>query len=265
MIEPVKNRGGRPPQGPKSGKGATLATRITAETREAIEAEAVRTGRSISQVAEMWLEEARKGRADYLSRMGGNTALAAAVETLVEAWRQIEAMIENPNEQRVATSAAWGRLAPLLVPPPFFEGNLHFARAELEFWSRCDKVLNALRAAGPDDQAYQKALEPLIEHDDILSNGKRLADRLADALESRGVRDFDAALAALDQLGPVASPAIAELISTAVAAAATYIELKGKVSERAGYAKLVGEIVAGRLLDPEAYKEPLAAFGRTAK
>jgi hypothetical protein len=38
------------------GKGSNFATRITAETRAALEAEAERTGRSKSQVAEIWLE-----------------------------------------------------------------------------------------------------------------------------------------------------------------------------------------------------------------
>ena len=64
MSETIKPRG-RPAMGPKSGKGAVLTTRITAETRAALEAEAERTGRSISQVTEIWLEEARQGRARF--------------------------------------------------------------------------------------------------------------------------------------------------------------------------------------------------------
>jgi hypothetical protein len=43
---------GRPPQGPIIGKVAVFSTRITAETRTALESEAEATGRSISQVAE---------------------------------------------------------------------------------------------------------------------------------------------------------------------------------------------------------------------
>jgi hypothetical protein len=43
---------GRPPAGPISGKLSNFSTRITHETRVALEAEAGRTGQSISQVAE---------------------------------------------------------------------------------------------------------------------------------------------------------------------------------------------------------------------
>ena len=46
---------------PKKGKGHNLSARITAETRAALLEEAERTGRSISLVAVMWLEEARQG------------------------------------------------------------------------------------------------------------------------------------------------------------------------------------------------------------
>ena len=66
MSEATKTRG-RPAQGPKSGKGAVLTTRITAETRAALEAEAERTGRSISQVAEIWIERGR----DTARMLGG--------------------------------------------------------------------------------------------------------------------------------------------------------------------------------------------------
>lgn len=54
---------GRPRQsgtvGPRGGKGFTMTARITAETRAALEAEAERTGRSIGQVAELWIEKGR--------------------------------------------------------------------------------------------------------------------------------------------------------------------------------------------------------------
>jgi hypothetical protein len=42
-----------------SGKGSIFGARITAEMRAALEAEADRTGRSKSQVAEIWMEQGR--------------------------------------------------------------------------------------------------------------------------------------------------------------------------------------------------------------
>jgi len=54
---PRKRRpgGGRKPQGNIQGKGENFSTRITAETREALEREASASGQSISQVAERLL------------------------------------------------------------------------------------------------------------------------------------------------------------------------------------------------------------------
>ena len=56
-MAPKKKRapgGGRKPAGDIHGKSSTLSTRITAETRQALETEAAASNRSISQVAE-WL------------------------------------------------------------------------------------------------------------------------------------------------------------------------------------------------------------------
>lgn len=44
---------------PSEAKKHTLAARITQETRDALEREAERTGRSMSQVAEAWIEKGR--------------------------------------------------------------------------------------------------------------------------------------------------------------------------------------------------------------
>jgi hypothetical protein len=45
---------------PKGGKGSVFTTRITYETRKALEDEAERTGRTIGDVAERWLERGRE-------------------------------------------------------------------------------------------------------------------------------------------------------------------------------------------------------------
>ena len=52
---------GRPPKGQIVGKRENFATRITSEMRQSLDAEAERTGRSVSQVAELWLERGRLG------------------------------------------------------------------------------------------------------------------------------------------------------------------------------------------------------------
>lgn len=59
LLPAPTNKGGRPPKGPIRGKSAVFQTRITPEMRRAIEVEADRTGMSLSQVAERWLEDGR--------------------------------------------------------------------------------------------------------------------------------------------------------------------------------------------------------------
>ena len=56
MVKPRKPGGGRKPAGPLKGKVSTFSTRITAETRGALEAESAASGQSISQVAERLLQ-----------------------------------------------------------------------------------------------------------------------------------------------------------------------------------------------------------------
>jgi hypothetical protein len=71
---------GRPPRGEIRNKNATLTTRITVETRQALEAAAKRHRRSISQEAEVALRA-------YLKRPEGearNRALALVVNNLAE-------------------------------------------------------------------------------------------------------------------------------------------------------------------------------------
>jgi hypothetical protein len=70
MAKSRKRRpgGGRKPKGSIRGKGSNFSTRITAETREALEREASASGQSISQVAErllmLGLEERRQRAAN---------------------------------------------------------------------------------------------------------------------------------------------------------------------------------------------------------
>jgi hypothetical protein len=71
---------GRKPEGPFKGKSATFTTRITQDTREALELAAEKSGRSISQVAENYLRAALKKPAGEPR----NRALADLVELVAE-------------------------------------------------------------------------------------------------------------------------------------------------------------------------------------
>jgi hypothetical protein len=54
-------------------KRAPVLVRVSAEMRAAIEAESERTGRSLSAVAELWLEQARVLHKLHVVRPGGIT------------------------------------------------------------------------------------------------------------------------------------------------------------------------------------------------
>jgi hypothetical protein len=101
--------------GPRGGKGATMATRITREMRAALEAEAERSGRSIGQVAELWLEEARQ-----LNALG---PLRAEVTVEIVRFLQFAAAVTrhlgNPMRSILPHSAlciGWGVIAYKALP-----------------------------------------------------------------------------------------------------------------------------------------------------
>lgn len=110
------------PKGPIRGKSANLATRITPETREALEREAVRSGRSLSQVAELWLELARQGKASEEAMLGG-TAVAPTIRAMIELAKLVEQNLGDPSKDRgsrMAIVEGWRMIVERGVPfvPP---------------------------------------------------------------------------------------------------------------------------------------------------
>ncbi len=181
-----KRKGGRPPQGPKSGKGATFTTRITAATRDALADEAERTGRSVSQVAEIWLDEARNGRAQYHQLLGGTPELAAGIEKLVEIARAVDHLFPEKDLAHFALRAAWGAALGAVVPRPSLTADgLKEAEADyrqtLEAWEACQAVLNAIEHAGEDDKVFRRAREPLRSSGGVLAD-TIVAENLASLL-----------------------------------------------------------------------------------
>lgn len=92
----AKNPIGRPRKpstvGPKGGKGHTMTARITGDMRESLEDEARRTGRSIGQVAELWMEKGRD--AERMARAADETwqrDLAAIRSAIDDVTRKIPA------------------------------------------------------------------------------------------------------------------------------------------------------------------------------
>jgi hypothetical protein len=193
---------------PKRGKGSAVLIRVTQETRAALEAEADRTGRSLSQTAEIWLDAASKGQAEYMQRMGGSAEMAAAQETLASIKQAIDAAYPASEMARYALKEAWTTILPYIIPrgPPSPQA---IARAivEQEAWRACGQVLEALEAAGPGDPVYDRARLPLISETTLQSEPEDLEKRLADALTAEnqfGTRHAKLALIELRAAGETA-------------------------------------------------------------
>jgi hypothetical protein len=104
-AKPRKRRpgGGRKPQGGIRGKAEHFSTRITTETREALEREASASGQSISQVAErlliLGLREKRKGWANRSAR-----ALCFLIERIAEQASPLEESLFRGVEKYASPS-----------------------------------------------------------------------------------------------------------------------------------------------------------------
>jgi hypothetical protein len=91
-------RPGRPPSATPKRQGRLLSANITLEARAALEAEAARTGRSVSQVAELWLETARSMPQD----------LRGLMMEMASVRDRIVGRMGDPAESRVASDAIRG-------------------------------------------------------------------------------------------------------------------------------------------------------------
>lgn len=183
MVDGHGTRLGRPPKGPISGKRATVATRITIETRRALDAEAERTGRSVSQVAEIWLDEARKGHAQYHQLIGGTAKFAVTIEKLAEIARAVDASVKDAKDAEIALRTAWEIAVAALLPTQLWSDAVERLRLSAEAWGACLDVLQAVEAAGEVDPVYVRATRPLYGLGGRLT-AVQINARLADALRA---------------------------------------------------------------------------------
>lgn len=198
---------------PKSGKGSVLQARITEETRQALEAEAARTGRSLSQAAEVWLDDARKGRAGLHDLLGG-LGVAEALIAMADFARTVEAQpdLGHPGKDllaRDALLAGWAAMLPRLLPltPDTNEGvQVKLNRDALE--NACRTALHALFALPEDHPALQAAFEPR-DKGKVLANvlyqratafGHTAPHSAGSLIAEVGLRDGAARMAVVDAL-----------------------------------------------------------------
>ena len=249
-------RPGRPttdtPKRALGGKGRLLSANISQETREALEKEAETTGRSISQIADQWLEEARNGRAQYLQLLGGSGRFAGAVERLALIARTVSERVGDHNSAEIALRAAWLKAIPKLFP-------MHDRVAAIAGtdpsapWKACHAALLAVEEAGADDPVFRRALEPLRSPGGPLTSSvvaARLIDVLSPSRQADGrflavpdSRTVDA-LEALKVTGHTASAEI----DHALKSVRSFIRTSGHDAAWVQRAAAAGEEIAGALV-----------------
>lgn len=224
--------------GPKSGKGATLATRITAATRAALDEEAGRSGRSVSQVAEIWLDEARNGRAALKDLVGGYD-MVPVFEKLGMIASAVKVAVPDPQARRVALQSALALALTFVLPQtpsPVFR-QLEDDTERLK--GLCATILEEIEAAGEGSAVYEAALRPVEEFMEgvpgsllgRLRSGATVALIVRSACETGARIDLKRALEKLSASGAGAS--VSEAISICDALERLTLELSFATREAA--------------------------------
>ena len=114
MVQKRKPGGGRKPQGEFSGKTAAFTTRITPETRKALERDAQRSGRSLSQEIERQLRIAMRPKKTGLAvEKEHNQALAILIGNLSGAIESVTG--QSWQQDRFAFEALRATVETLLI------------------------------------------------------------------------------------------------------------------------------------------------------
>lgn len=232
----------------KAGLGSFLSARISTEVREALEAEADRTGRSISQVAERWLDEARKGRADLIGMLGG-MALAPAIARLVDIAREVDGRATHlsPSLRRTAFIGAWKAAASVAFPPVLDADIQRLRSAYNEERAATRAVYQALedRAHLVDDPVIIQARAPIFPRIEVGLMAGAEGPMVAAVLKgySEGYESPENAMRALMMLSEAGDTCATE-VRAAIIAIDRLLDLEREYEERRKEALALGEGVA---------------------
>lgn len=173
-----------PTKARKHLKTHPLQARITEELRGALEAEAERTGRSLSQVAELWMERARLGRAsanallsdaqDADGRPGDPIpGLGAALRLFKDFAFQVRNEIGDPSASGAANRAlatGWALLALRALPKvKADDDDKKHARYVADVRALAGQIIRAAVKAGEADRGGE-AIDALLERPQVSRN-----------------------------------------------------------------------------------------------
>jgi hypothetical protein len=139
---------------PKGGKGSVMTARITSEMRDALEAEAARTGRTLAQVAELWMEQARSGHAtvDDLLGLPGVGEIFRRMILFANALRAEGFDATTDSGARAALVSGWQGIIARAVPPARpSEPDLELAARRKGTMEAASNLLSALAETAKTD------------------------------------------------------------------------------------------------------------------
>jgi hypothetical protein len=206
---------------------------MTRETRATLEAAADREGRSVSEVAEMWLTQAARGQAEYRAKIGGSQ-IGEAIEALLDYARNVEDHVGDPRTflpARDALIAGWRTLLDKALPytPDTPEGErFRIARANLR--ALCQSVVLRVVDRAKQDSAAFDYLTQVPATANALNAFARsqhqdgaLAQRLLDVSAHSRREDLNALVTALTSAG-APPPSLVNDIAEISAAISAYKE-----------------------------------------
>jgi hypothetical protein len=187
-VRKRKPGGGRKPRGPIHGKTETFSTRISAETRGALERESNRTGQSISQVAErlliLGLEERRKRSStrplralcflvEQLAARAGSHRFIDPLEILRAPPQEAQAMREKMDKWRtdpfcyrsfrIAVGIVLDALEPIgEIRSPMPEGLIERLTAQAPFLKSRPDFLDAMRKTYESPEAAGATIAEML-------------------------------------------------------------------------------------------------------
>ena len=145
---------------PRMGKGATINARVSKETRAALEARTTQTGRSISEVVEAWLEEARRGQASL-----DGVPFAHILRAMVWAAQSINAQIGDPTRDESAFGVLVGAWSTLveggLKAPALSETTLRMTDMQPALLDAAARVSEAIRPLAHTSLRVESMLDNL--------------------------------------------------------------------------------------------------------
>jgi len=150
---------------PRGGKGSALLVRVDGDIRAALDAEAEKTGQSLSQIAERRLMESIQGEATYEDRLGGDPVVIRAVEQLVAISRQIDAAIADKRIAYFTLRETWLKVIPrVLGAAPISPEAMASMPAQDKYaavGAALQQIARRLRGATADDPVLVAACQPI--------------------------------------------------------------------------------------------------------